>query len=500
MKIFKTYQRLYSPFIGVLVLGLIIFAQHSWLPGMFPDGHLYGAFGKHAVEKGHWLVPHLSLSTYSRFPDHIPFVFILEGIFFKIFGVSYTSMRLFSAFFGIGSLLVLIRLAKQKFGFRVAWWSAFFLATLPPLMKKIRFPGLDLPLMFFGLLCVYYLDRGARKNRGVDWTWAGIFFGLSMLCKGPMAFYLPLGFLLYAISTKQWNLLTNPRAYLSLFLGFAVFGIWPLGLYLAGDGDIFQHYLHSIFSHTAYEGRGKVESSYFTYFILLAKQSPHLLILVVLGFWKRSQLKSIGRQEIFISSFFCALLIPISFFTFKLSHYLIPIFPFWALLAALITGRFEGKFRWMRQNSLNIALVASLVLLIFPLTIESKRDRELQQIWSLLPHKEMRPGAWAIIDHVYPYFNMTNKAGWEDSSEVFQVSAEGYRQLLSGQNFEKYVDLDDLKKLPQFRWGILVGKELFDQTEIPTESAYYPVAFFKHKQMVLLLDKTLLKQKLLVFE
>jgi hypothetical protein len=46
-------------FLIIMALGVIVYLQHSWLQGFFQDGYLYAAFGKHAAENGHWLVPHL---------------------------------------------------------------------------------------------------------------------------------------------------------------------------------------------------------------------------------------------------------------------------------------------------------------------------------------------------------------------------------------------------------------------------------------------------------
>ena len=69
-------------FFFLTFFAVVIYCQHAWLVGMFPDGHLYMAFSKNAVEQGHWLVPHLSNSIYAAFGDHIPFIFILQGFYF----------------------------------------------------------------------------------------------------------------------------------------------------------------------------------------------------------------------------------------------------------------------------------------------------------------------------------------------------------------------------------------------------------------------------------
>ena len=77
-------------------LAIVVYAQQAWVSGFFHDGYLYASLGKNAAIKDFWLIPHYTEQIYSRFSHHLPFIFILEGIFFKIFGASNTTARLFS--------------------------------------------------------------------------------------------------------------------------------------------------------------------------------------------------------------------------------------------------------------------------------------------------------------------------------------------------------------------------------------------------------------------
>ena len=148
----------YSP-LPVLLLALVLLFQQSWVPGFFQDGYLYAALSKNAAERGFWLVPHLSESLYPEFFHHSPFIFILQGLFFKIVGASYCTARIFGGLFTLGTLFLLYRWSRLLSGKKLAFYSCLLFITLLPLLKKSRFPNLDTPLMFFTLLCVYYYTR-----------------------------------------------------------------------------------------------------------------------------------------------------------------------------------------------------------------------------------------------------------------------------------------------------------------------------------------------------
>ncbi len=134
---------------GLFLFSVVLYCQQSWVPGFFHDGYLYAAFGKNAAQAGHWLIPHASDAVYSRFFHHTPTIFIFEGVFFKIFGASYTTARIFSASFSILTLFLIVHWLRAAGEKRWAYLSGVFFLCLPSLLKKTRFPSLDPALMYF---------------------------------------------------------------------------------------------------------------------------------------------------------------------------------------------------------------------------------------------------------------------------------------------------------------------------------------------------------------
>jgi 4-amino-4-deoxy-L-arabinose transferase-like glycosyltransferase len=109
-----------------------------------------------------------------------------EGLFiwliafsFKLFGPAVWSLRLVSAILGILTVLGLYLLAKELFDKNIALLSSFFLAISfwHVNFSRIGFRAILVPF----LICFtfYFLFRAFRKNSLLDYTWAGIFFGLG---------------------------------------------------------------------------------------------------------------------------------------------------------------------------------------------------------------------------------------------------------------------------------------------------------------------------------
>ncbi len=122
--------------------------------------------------------------------------FWLIAFVFKIFGVSIWSLRFTSAILGILTVLALYLLTKELFHPRsslllfphspsyfsaekIALLSSFFLAISfwHVNFSRIGFRAILVPLLmsfaFYFLLCAF------RRNNILDYTWAGVFFGLG---------------------------------------------------------------------------------------------------------------------------------------------------------------------------------------------------------------------------------------------------------------------------------------------------------------------------------
>lgn len=448
----------------LLALSLIVFCQMSWVPGFFHDGYLYAAFSKNAAEKGFWLIPHLAEDTYSTFYQHSPFVFILGGTFFKIFGSSVTAARLFGSLWAVAMVMMLNwslrRLQDRWLGFL----SGLLLILSYPLVKKARFPNLDLPLCFFMLGSLIFYLKAFVQRRGRFWAGAGIFFGLALLTKGPPALALPLTYLVHLALTKKLKWLLGPWPWIGMVLGLVLFSLWPLSLYINGEIEIFYKYLTNMFVHTATEGRGTVENDPFAYLKVIGLETAPWFLAAIWGTylaWKRK------AQDILLwSCFFLCFLIPFSFMKFKYSHYILPLYAPQAVLAAYAIRDFYRKnYSYIFGVLRPLAYVGALVLLIFPLTVQSRRDQEVLQTLEMVEKMPNSPNAWAIVNGSYSFFGLANLLGYHTYDNAYSMSLNGLEAFLDGDPLEDHVHHLQPINLGQKRWVFLINKSDWNQME-----------------------------------
>ena len=238
-------------FLWILTLGVALYFQMSLVPGFFQDGYLYAAFGKNAAELGHWLVPHLTEVSYSRFYHQTSFVFILEGLFFKVFGSSFTAARIFAGLFSLASGPYLFRFLKDHKKDSLAYLSLIIFFLIPPLVKKSRFPNVDLPLMLSILVSLCSCYRAFIKSSWRNWLKCGVLFGPFALLKGSMALLIPLIILVHIISRKSLKTILDLKHGRVFFSGFL-----SLSLILSGNIDIFHSWINFTFFRTILESRG----------------------------------------------------------------------------------------------------------------------------------------------------------------------------------------------------------------------------------------------------
>jgi 4-amino-4-deoxy-L-arabinose transferase-like glycosyltransferase len=421
-------------YLGILFIGAVLFFQNASTPGFFHDGYLYAALGKNAVLKGNWLVPFLSDTNYPVFAEHPPFVFILEGLFFWLTGFDFFQARLFSGLWGLLLLAMLGKFSERYIGKGAGFFAGIVFLLVPFIIKKVRFPNLDIPLTFFILASVYFFIRAYEDSRWRDWLLCGVFFGLGLLTKGPPALFLPLSFLLYFIFKKDTSILMSLKPWLGLSLGIIIFLVWPMALNFNGQSEVFWMWWQRQITGTIVEGRETKELNVFTYFIDLLKIMP--LHLLLLGFLIKAKKINFKNNAVLLSTIFMVVyLAAISLMKFKYSHYLLPIFPFGALILSSLSSSmselYHRRFQLIMYAVGALILVASLVL---PFGKEIKRDRFLVEVTQNIAKKNLEIKNILLHPSAYEYWAATNYFAYIHQANV------------RGQIWDDQAGFEDLKR------------------------------------------------------
>ncbi len=321
-------------------------------------------------ERGDWLVPHLNGQVY---PDKPPLLFWLINAGWALFGVNDWWPHLLPGLFSLGSLLLTIQLARSL-------WPQ--LPNLPHSATLILFSSLlwsvftsllmfDLLLTCFVLLGMIALVRAWRTPGWKTWGLLGIAIGFGILTKGPVILLhlLPVAFL-----ARWWQDTPPPRHWYlgvltSVFIGALLALTWAIPAGIMGGAE----YREAIFwGQTAH----RLVHSF-------AHQHPfwwYLPLLPILLFpwslwpplWRgwRNLPQILNDPGIrFGLTWLLPVFIALSLISGKQAHYLLPLFPAFALLSAYLLWHMpenEKTYRWDNVPPAIFIMLSGLFLLLIP--------------------------------------------------------------------------------------------------------------------------------------
>lgn len=284
------------------------------------------------------------------------FVYWLMTISYHIFGVNEFAARAPSALFGVGLIVMHYLFLTRLRGPTVGLYAALMLLLNIEMLALGRMAITDSALIFFTTLSLYGFWLGLHESgRGRHWIWA-FYAGMALatLTKGPVGFAVPLiTGLLYLTATRQWQVFWQrgaPIAGTLLFLMLA--GPWYAAMFLLhGDAYSSQAKVHTVGRFLApMEGHGVGWWFYFP--VLLLGFYPWSAFLPA-GLYRAYQswrecrlmgncthesetpLGSGKELEWFAGLWIVGVFIFFSLSSTRLPHYIGPMFPACAILAAL---------------------------------------------------------------------------------------------------------------------------------------------------------------------
>ncbi|MEO8274684.1 MAG: glycosyltransferase family 39 protein [Thermoanaerobaculia bacterium] len=226
--------------LGLLVLGLVLF-----LPGIGgrdlwnPDEPRYAEVAREMRLTGDWFVPHLNGQIYSEKP---PLLFWLISAASAIPGdVTPVSARIPSLFAGLATIFLLFGMAQRLFDRRVAWWSVLIFATAGRILWQARVGQIDMLLLGFVTLAMYFFVRGWVEHRPGFFRLFFLAAGLGTLAKGPVGLVPPLlSIVAFAFLTRDRARLREMRIPTGLLIWAAVVLCWLVPAALSAGTAYFE--------------------------------------------------------------------------------------------------------------------------------------------------------------------------------------------------------------------------------------------------------------------
>lgn len=316
-------------------------------PMVTPDEFRYAQIPREMIETGNWSAPHMLTLRYFEKPI---LGYWMTAASFKVFGENKFALRLpmalltgLTAFF-IG-LLIQQTLGNERIG---ALAVMLFLSS--GLVYGVgTFAVLDLPVtaLITGISCAAFQalrEPEYNKRKIFLLVLCGIFAGLAFMTKGFLAFVVPgltvLGFICWE---RRWKELYK-MPWIPLFAMLIVVLPWALRVHQL-EPDFWRYFVVEEHWNRFTGGESSEHAAPFWYFVpvLLGGIFPGALLwlpeIFTLGRKKAEELLNTSLCRFCI----CATVLPFIFFSAssgKLATYILPCFPFLAILAAILTAAY----------------------------------------------------------------------------------------------------------------------------------------------------------------
>ena len=277
--------------------------------------------------------------------DYLPFwekppLFIwMQALSMKIFGINEFAARLPNVVAALFTILTLMYHGAQhqnrKFGY---WWAAFYIGSFLPNMyfhSGIIDPWFN--LFIFNSIAFYYL--GTSKQRIPEFLFAGLFAGLAVMTKGPVAI------LLIASSVFLFHLITKFKCFpkfkyviLTLITALVISLLWFFLLWISGNKAIITQFLDYQVRLFQTKDAGHGGPIYYHWLVLLLGCFPASFF--ALGsFFRKDSYQNPFNTMLFISGVFTLVLF--SIVQTKIIHYSSFCYFFLTYFAALAVSKSE---------------------------------------------------------------------------------------------------------------------------------------------------------------
>ncbi|MBS0155500.1 MAG: glycosyltransferase family 39 protein [Nitrospira sp.] len=300
------------------------------------------------------------------------FVYWLMAMSYHIFGVNEFAARFPSALFGVGLIVMHYLFLTRLRGPTIGLYGALMLLLNIEILALGRMAITDSVLIFFTTLSLYSFWLGLHEpGAGRHWIW-GFYAGMALatLTKGPVGFAVPLiTVLLYLLATRRWQLFWERGAPLTgMLIFFILAGPWYAAMFLIhGDAYSTEAKVHTVGRFLApMEGHGVGWWFYFPVLLLgfypWSSFLPAGLYRAYVS-WRtfrtqQSELpapaESASDDELdwFMGFWIVGVFIFFSLSSTRLPHYIGPLFPACAILAASYwaQGLQDPATKWLRAS------------------------------------------------------------------------------------------------------------------------------------------------------
>ena len=366
----------------ILISALILLSNLGVRDLWDPDETRYAVIAREMRVSGDWILPHFNGRIYAEKP---PLFFWLVNLSTLLLGEqSEFAHRFPSALAGFITIYITFLFGEKLFSTRVGLVSGLMLATCVLFPQLSRWLILDPVFTLFFVLTVFYLYKGFEKSEGrrKAYLCAGLFMGLGVLTKGPVAYLSLLVFFVYALLLKDVRRFWNKDLLWGFLLSAALALTWLIPACVKGGED----YTRTL---VVWQTLGRIKGanvhthpeSYFFYFLRFPTEFLPWSVFLPAAFVLTFRSKGIDREKLLFLLIW--LVIPICFLTLskgKKDTYLLPFYSAAAVMVGSLWGLEDtpsGIRKAMLAGSIFLTSAALVVLVLALLGIPDRFNPRL---------------------------------------------------------------------------------------------------------------------------
>jgi 4-amino-4-deoxy-L-arabinose transferase-like glycosyltransferase len=300
------------------------------------DSAIYAHEAKQMLATGDWW--NVYLNGQLDF-DKPPLFIWLEALSMLVFGVSDFAARFPAALLGFGTIVLVYFLTRELSpSYWLPVWAMMILLSTQFFMRFAMRAMTDVPFTFFFTLAIFCYLKGRRRP---NWLlWCGLAVAAAVLMRSFLGL-IPLGIIVMQLLINQdWALLRSRYFLAGVLLAVGLPLVWFVSQWQLHGHQFFA--LHFAFTRenlplTNGKSASRFGASLWRYPLLLLKTYWPWLPLMIIGLWQEARKLFVERNAMsaLLVVWVLCVIVPFSLAEFKWLRYLMPVFPAFAILAAL---------------------------------------------------------------------------------------------------------------------------------------------------------------------
>ena len=320
--------------------------------------------------------------NFTRFTEKPPLFFWMQALSMKIFGVNEFAARFPNAVCGIITLVVLFKIGRRIFNEQFARiWVMVYLGTPVTFLyfkSGIIDPWFNL-FIFLAIYNFYLLTTSIQVNRVMHSFLTGLFLGLAVLTKGPVAILIAILTYLVVVILNRFRFFISGKEFMMVFFTTLIVCFAWFGVDLIQNGPSFlMEFLQRQIAIFSTSDADHGEPFFYHWWVLLLGCFPASIFFITGMFVSLNQQKQ-KMFKLWMLILFWVTLLLFSIVKTKIVHYSsLCWFPLTAIASMYITQIFDKK-----QGRLPIALklllgfvgfLLALVLIVIPFALMHKQQ------------------------------------------------------------------------------------------------------------------------------